>query len=127
MKSDANSLEIDHPKIRSHSAEPAEKVAHTPKRRTVPLTAQKLRNLRTLDYAPRECVLQGRPLEVAQLVALGLADKEIAHVLAVSEGTAKGHVSMILGRLGLYRRTQICRYVHEAGLLPWHVSDREVM
>lgn len=101
-----------------HSPASADKAAHTPKRRTAPLTPQKLCNLRTLDYAPRQCVLQGRTLEVAQLVALGLADKEIAHVLAVSEGTAKGHVSMILRRLGLYRRTQICRYVHEAGLLP---------
>ncbi|MDT8855500.1 LuxR C-terminal-related transcriptional regulator [Paracoccaceae bacterium Fryx2] len=74
--------------------------------------------VRDLGYAPNPHALEGRHLEVAQLVALGLADKEIAHVLAISQGTVKGHVSTILRLLGLYRRTQICRYVHEAGLFP---------
>lgn len=50
------------------------------------------------------------------MVALGLADKEIAHYLEVSQGTVKSHVSLILRGLGLYRRTQICRFVYEAGL-----------
>jgi|GEM_PF-1251301 len=77
-----------------------------------------LQDVRDLGYAPNRCTLEGRQLEVAQLVALGLADKEIAHYLAVSQGTVKAHVSTILRLLGLYRRTQICRYVHEAGLFP---------
>lgn len=75
-------------------------------------------DVRDLGYAPNRRELEGRQLEVAQLVALGLADKEIAHYLSVSQGTVKAHVSTILRLLGLYRRTQICRYVHEAGLLP---------
>lgn len=74
--------------------------------------------VRDLGYAPNRHALRGRQLVVAQLVALGLADKEIAHHLSISQGTVKGHVSTILRALGLYRRTQICRYVHEAGLLP---------
>jgi DNA-binding NarL/FixJ family response regulator len=74
--------------------------------------------VRGLGYAPNRVHLAGRQLEVAQLVALGLADKEIAHYMSVSQGTVKGHVSMILRNLGLYRRTQICRFVYEAGLIP---------
>jgi len=75
-------------------------------------------DVRDLGYAPNLHALEGRQLQVAQLVALGLADKEIAYCLDISQGTVKGHVSTILRLLGLYRRTQICRYVHEAGLSP---------
>ena len=73
-------------------------------------------DISTHGYAPKEARLEGRQLEVAQMVALGLADKEIAHYLEVSQGTVKAHVSLILRRLNLYRRTQICRFVYEAGL-----------
>lgn len=69
-----------------------------------------------LGYDPKSVTLEGRAREVAQLIALGLADKEIAYYLGVSQGTVKGHVSAILRLLGLYRRTQICRYVYESGL-----------
>lgn len=72
----------------------------------------------SLGYSPNATKLEGRQLEVAQLVALGLADKEIAHCLSISQGTVKANVSMILRVLGLYRRTQICRFVHEMGLFP---------
>ena len=75
-------------------------------------------DVRNLGYAPNLHALEGRQLQVAQLVALGLADKEIAFYLTISQGTVKGHVSTILRLLGLFRRTQICRYVHEAGLFP---------
>lgn len=75
-------------------------------------------DVRFLGYSPKRQLLDGRQLEVAQLVALGLADKEIAHFLDISQGTVKGYVSAVLRVLGLYRRTQICRYVHEGGLLP---------
>ena len=73
-------------------------------------------DIRALGYAPNPVTLEGRLREVAQLIALGLADKQIAFHLGVSQGTVKGHVSAILRVLGLYRRTQICRYVHEQSL-----------
>ena len=79
-------------------------------------TPADMRQVHSLGYAPKPVKLEGRQLQIAKLVALGLADKEIAHFLAVSQGTVKGHVSMILRVLGLYRRTQICRYVYETGL-----------
>lgn len=81
-------------------------------------TRPDVRDARKMGYAPNRVVLAGRQLAVAQLVALGLADKEIAAFLHVSEGTVKSFVSMTLQRLGLRRRTQICRYIHEMGLLP---------
>jgi DNA-binding NarL/FixJ family response regulator len=86
--------------------------------KVVPPCRHDFQDVRDLGYAPNAYALEGRQLQVAQLVALGLADKEIAHYLCISQGTAKGHVSTILRQLGLYRRTQICRYVHEAGLFP---------
>jgi len=100
-----------------------EKVIGTSRERRLALTVvapcrRSFQDVRDLGYAPNRRALEGRQLEVAQLVALGLADKEIAHYLSVSQGTVKAHVSTILRLLGLYRRTQICRYVHEAGLFP---------
>ena len=85
--------------------------------RVVQPSAKVYTEMRDLGYAPNAVQLAGRQLEVAQLVALGLADKEIAHYMSLSQGTVKGHVSMILRQLGLYRRTQICRFVYEAGLI----------
>ncbi|WP_284258516.1 response regulator transcription factor [Acidocella aquatica] len=77
-----------------------------------------LRAARAIGYAPNYSPLTGRQLTVAQMVALGLADKEIAVFLRVSQGTVKGNISLILHKLNLHRRTQICRYIHEMDLLP---------
>ena len=91
---------------------------HEPALRVVPPCTKAFADVRGMGCAPNRVQLAGRQLEVAQMVALGLADKEIAHYLSVSQGTVKGHVSMILRLLGVYRRTQICRFVYEAGLIP---------
>jgi len=53
-------------------------------------------DVRDPGFAPNPRTLDGRQLEVAQLVAPGLADKEIAHYLAVNQGTVKAPVSTIL-------------------------------
>jgi len=53
-------------------------------------------DVRDPGFAPNPRTLDGRQLEVAQLVAPGLADTEIAHYLAVSQGTVKAPVSTIL-------------------------------
>ena len=44
--------------------------------------------------------------EVYELVAQGLSNKEIAHLLFISEGTVKVHVSRILDKLGVRSRTE---------------------
>jgi DNA-binding NarL/FixJ family response regulator len=50
--------------------------------------------------------LTRRENEVLQMLASGLANKEIASRLAISEHTAKFHVASILGKLGAGSRTE---------------------
>jgi DNA-binding NarL/FixJ family response regulator len=50
--------------------------------------------------------LTRRESEVLQMLASGLANKEIASRLAISEHTAKFHVASILGKLGAGSRTE---------------------
>jgi DNA-binding NarL/FixJ family response regulator len=54
--------------------------------------------------------LSRREHEVAQLVAQGLTNKQIAEKLFVSERTAENHVQHILTKLGLSNRTQIAAW-----------------
>ena len=58
-----------------------------------------------------------RELEVLQLIADGLANKEIAWKLRITEKTVKSHVSTILGKLGLQSRTQAAMYASRLGLV----------
>ena len=50
--------------------------------------------------------LTAREIEVLQLLAEGLGNKEIASRLGISEHTAKFHVASILGKLGAATRTE---------------------
>jgi DNA-binding NarL/FixJ family response regulator len=50
--------------------------------------------------------LSPRELEVLQRVAEGKSNKEIAAALEVTEATVKGHLTNILGKLGVTDRTQ---------------------
>ena len=71
---------------------------------------------------PREAARQAfggltaREREVAALIALGKTSREIADLLVVSERTAEGHVSNILGKLGFTSRAQIAVWAVERGL-----------
>lgn len=60
--------------------------------------------------------LSERELEVLLLVAEGLSNKQIAEHLYLSEGTVKVHVSRIIAKLGLERRTELVRYAIGKGL-----------
>jgi DNA-binding NarL/FixJ family response regulator len=57
-----------------------------------------------------ESPLSRREQEVAQLVARGLTNRQIAEELFVSERTAENHVQHILAKLGLSNRTQIATW-----------------
>ena len=62
--------------------------------------------------------LTDREREVLGLVAKGLSNKAIADRLAITERTARTHVSNILGKLGLASRTQAALYAVEHGMVP---------
>ena len=76
-----------------------------------------LADVRSYGYRPTPAKLTGQQLLIAQLTALGLANKEIAYLVDISETTVKAHISAALRSLNLKRRTQLCRYVFESGLL----------
>jgi DNA-binding NarL/FixJ family response regulator len=57
-----------------------------------------------------ESPLSRREQQVAQLVARGLTNRQIADELFVSERTAENHVQHILAKLGVSNRTQIATW-----------------
>jgi len=62
--------------------------------------------------------LTERECEVLALVARGYTNKQIAGELCVSEKTARNHVSHILEKLGLSRRSEAAVYAVEHKLVP---------
>jgi predicted ATPase/DNA-binding CsgD family transcriptional regulator len=63
------------------------------------------------DPAPRGSVLTAREREIADLVALGLTNPQIAERLVISTGTVRIHVERILGKLGRTSRVQVATWV----------------
>ncbi len=61
--------------------------------------------------------LTRREIEVTQLVAGRLRDREIAKQLCISEGTVKGHLHHIYEKLKVRGRGDLARYAWEHG---WH-------
>jgi DNA-binding NarL/FixJ family response regulator len=61
--------------------------------------------------------LTDREMEVLQLLALGLANKQIAQELGISPNTVKFHVSLIYDKLGVTNRTEAVRRGIQGGLI----------
>jgi NarL family two-component system response regulator LiaR len=84
-----------------------------------PEVARRLMQQVTTPRKPEAAAqLTDREREVLRLLAEGRSNKEIARALVVSERTVKGHVSNILGKLGLQDRTQAALYAVRHGLAP---------
>ena len=64
-----------------------------------------------LSITPRE-------IEILELIAKGMSNREIAEKLFVSENTVKTHSSRVFDKLGAKRRTQAVQLGKEFGLLP---------
>jgi NarL family two-component system response regulator LiaR len=65
--------------------------------------------------SPCDC-LTDREIEVLQLVAGGLSNREISDHLGISEATVRTHVSNILSKLNLCSRTQAALFALREGL-----------
>jgi predicted ATPase/DNA-binding CsgD family transcriptional regulator len=63
------------------------------------------------DTPGEEVRLTRRESEIAELVAEGLTNREIAERLVMAQRTAEGHVARILGKLGFTSRTQLASWV----------------
>ena len=59
-----------------------------------------------------------RELEILELIAQGLSNREIADKLFVSENTVKTHSSRLFDKLSARRRTQAVQIGKEMGLIP---------
>ncbi len=66
--------------------------------------------LRELSITPRE-------LEILDLIASGMSNREIAEKLFVSESTVKTHSSRLFDKLSAKRRTQAVQIGKELGLI----------
>lgn len=66
----------------------------------------------------RELAITRRELEILQLIAGGLSNREIGERLFVSENTVKTHSSRLLSKLDAKRRTQAVQRGKDLGLLP---------
>lgn len=59
-----------------------------------------------------------RELEILELIAQGMSNREIAEKLFVSENTVKTHSSRLFDKLSAKRRTQAVQIAKENGLIP---------
>ncbi|WP_416672723.1 response regulator transcription factor [Egbenema bharatensis] len=76
------------------------------------------RQEKSSDSAPRiqvpfDVELTPTELRVVQYVARGMANREIAEELNVSQRTIESHVSNMLGKTGLHNRTELARWAIE--------------
>jgi DNA-binding CsgD family transcriptional regulator len=89
---------------------------------------------------PGDGLLTPRECEVAQLVAGGRSNKQIAAALVIAQRTAEGHVERILAKLGFTSRAQLAAWVAAAQpdghrrldqplwpAFPWILGVRQVL
>lgn len=77
----------------------------------------RLRDLTEKQEANQVAMLSDREKEVLSLVAQGHTNKEIAAELIISDNTARNHVSRILDKLGLSRRSEAATFAAQHNLI----------
>jgi DNA-binding CsgD family transcriptional regulator len=87
------------------------------------MVAGRLANMAGEPFAADETKREGlgitrREMEILELIAQGMSNREIAEKLFVSENTVKTHSSRVFDKLGAKRRTQAVQLGKEFGLLP---------
>lgn len=65
----------------------------------------------------RDLGITKRELEILELIARGMSNREIAEKLFVSENTVKTHSSRLLDKLSAKRRTHAVQIAKEMGLI----------
>jgi two-component system, NarL family, response regulator LiaR len=88
-------------------------VGHQANPKHMDTSPSQVHNLYMPPYEP----LTERELEVLNLLAQGMPNKEIAAQLIISERTAKFHVSSIMGKLGATNRTEAVSLAAQKGLI----------
>lgn len=73
---------------------------------------ERLRQARTTPTDERLARLSPRELEVLDRVADGRSNQEIADAMFLSEKTVKNHLTRIMTKLGVSRRTEAAAYHH---------------
>ena len=66
------------------------------------------------EYKKKLERLTQRELEVAKLVAQGKSNKEICHILFLTEGTVKNYLTKIFEKLELTSRTELALFINQA-------------
>jgi DNA-binding NarL/FixJ family response regulator len=87
---------------------------------TIPLWLQRLSEKQIIDnsdYGSMVESLTGREIEILQLLALGLTNKQIAVRLKISAHTVKFHISTIFGKFGTTNRTETVKLGLKTGLI----------
>jgi DNA-binding CsgD family transcriptional regulator len=84
----------------------------------VPVTAPMAEPFCLNEAKREELAITPREMEILELIAQGMSNREIAGKLFVSENTVKTHSSRVFDKLGARRRTQAVQLGKEFGLLP---------
>jgi len=81
--------------------------------------ANRVLDMLTGTATPKEFYdgLTNREIEILKLLASGMANKQIAYRLKISEKTVRNHVSNMYEKLGIYDRSQAVLYAVKKGLV----------
>ena len=81
--------------------------------------ANRVLDMLTGTATPKEFYdgLTNREIEILKLLANGMANKQIAYRLKISEKTVRNHVSNMYEKLGIYDRSQAVLYAVKNGLV----------